>query len=162
MYASITFPQWFLCPTDYLACNSCRVIIENRSEFLEKLEKARSSVNADPPQPILSKPSSSTVNVGNWCLISKKDGELRIVNTDGQQVNITAHNHLRVEAECPLENHPFPVLNFSINPNSHRASPVLPNTLLQFSFVAIWMVCCTACLVRDIRVTIYISHVCTF
>lgn len=61
---------------------------ENRSEFLEKLEKARSSVGSEPPQPILSKPGSATVNVGNWCLISKKDGELRIVNTDGQQVSL--------------------------------------------------------------------------
>jgi len=59
---------------------------ENRTEFLEKLEKARSSVSSDSPQPILSQPSSNTVSVGNWCLISRKDGELRIINTDGQQV----------------------------------------------------------------------------
>lgn len=61
---------------------------ESRIEFLEKLERARSFVGSDPPQPILSKAGSATVNVGNWCLISKKDGELRIVNTDGQQTTI--------------------------------------------------------------------------
>ncbi|XP_067942720.1 E3 ubiquitin-protein ligase HECTD1-like [Watersipora subatra] len=58
---------------------------ENRTEFLEKLERARSSVGSDPPQPVLSKAGSASINIGNWCLISKKDGELRLVNTDGQQ-----------------------------------------------------------------------------
>lgn len=36
----------------------------------------------------MSKPGSTSINVGNWCIISKKEGELRIVNTDGQQVRV--------------------------------------------------------------------------
>lgn len=70
----------------YGICHTCWYLLENRSEFLEKLERARTSVGSNPPQPVLSTPGSATVNVGNWCLISKKEGELRIVNTDGQQV----------------------------------------------------------------------------
>jgi len=61
-------------------------LIESRTEFLEKLEKARSSVASTTPQKILSKPGSTAITVGNWCLISKKEGEMRIINTDGQQV----------------------------------------------------------------------------
>ena len=67
-------------------------ITESRTEFLEKLERARSSVRSDSPLPILSKPGSTSINVGNWCLISKKDGELRIVNTDGQQVSTLSND----------------------------------------------------------------------
>lgn len=60
---------------------------ENRTEFLEKLQRARSQVNHSvASQPILSQPSSAQITVGNWQLSCKKTGELQISNTDGQQV----------------------------------------------------------------------------
>ncbi|KAG1653476.1 E3 ubiquitin-protein ligase HECTD1 [Nymphon striatum] len=59
---------------------------ENRGEFLEKLELARSEINVSlPSTPILSKPGSTRLIVGNWSLSCKKEGELRIHNSDGQQ-----------------------------------------------------------------------------
>lgn len=39
-------------------------------------------------QPILSAPGLNRIAVGNWILISKKDSELSIQNSDGLQVNI--------------------------------------------------------------------------
>jgi len=39
-------------------------------------------------QPILSIPGINRIAVGNWILISKKDCELSIQNSDGLQVNI--------------------------------------------------------------------------
>lgn len=62
---------------------------ENRSEFLEKLQRARSQVKANATsQPILSHPGPTRIVVGNWSLSSKKEGELHIHNSDGQQVLI--------------------------------------------------------------------------
>ncbi|KAK2190392.1 hypothetical protein NP493_82g04009 [Ridgeia piscesae] len=59
---------------------------ENRGEFLEKLQKARSHVkDGSPSQPILSKASPTRIMVGNWSLTCKKDSELQIHNSDGQQ-----------------------------------------------------------------------------
>ncbi|CAH0382752.1 unnamed protein product [Bemisia tabaci] len=59
---------------------------ENRSEFLEKLQRARSQVKANATsQPILSHPGSTRIVVGNWSLSSRKEGELHIHNSDGQQ-----------------------------------------------------------------------------
>ena len=37
-------------------------------------------------QPILSHAGSTRLVVGNWSLISRKEGEITIHNTDGQQV----------------------------------------------------------------------------
>lgn len=37
-------------------------------------------------QPILSTPGLNRIAVGNWILISKKDSELSIQNSDGLQV----------------------------------------------------------------------------
>ena len=60
---------------------------DNRSEFLEKLQRARASVRPHaPPQPVLSQPSSARLVVGNWSLSCRRDGELVINNNDGQQV----------------------------------------------------------------------------
>jgi hypothetical protein len=60
---------------------------ENRGEFLEKLQRARSQIKVGTPsQPILSNPTSSRLVVGNWTLSCKRAGELQIHNSDGQQV----------------------------------------------------------------------------
>uniref|UniRef100_A0A6M2E2R0 E3 ubiquitin-protein ligase n=1 Tax=Xenopsylla cheopis TaxID=163159 RepID=A0A6M2E2R0_XENCH len=59
---------------------------ENRGEFLEKLQRARSAVKPNVnSQPILSKPGPVRLVVGNWALASKKDQELHIHNSDGHQ-----------------------------------------------------------------------------
>ncbi|KAI4462742.1 e3 ubiquitin-protein ligase trip12 [Holotrichia oblita] len=59
---------------------------ENRGEFLEKLQRARAAVkNTQNSQPILSKPGQTRLVVGNWSLTSRKDAELHIHNSDGQQ-----------------------------------------------------------------------------
>lgn len=63
------------------------VFAENRGEFLDKLQRARSQVKANSQsQPILSRPGSAKIVVGNWALSSSKEGELNIHNSDGQQV----------------------------------------------------------------------------
>ena len=60
---------------------------ENRSEFLEKLQRARSQMRSNmASQPILSHAGPDRIMVGNWSLMSKKEGELEIHNSDGQQV----------------------------------------------------------------------------
>ena len=65
-------------------CDGCA---ENRGEFLEKLQRARSQIKGGTPsQPILSTPTSSRLVVGNWTLSCKRAGELQIHNSDGQQV----------------------------------------------------------------------------
>ncbi|XP_018329894.1 E3 ubiquitin-protein ligase HECTD1 isoform X2 [Agrilus planipennis] len=59
---------------------------KNRGEFLEKLQRARSAVkNTTNSQQILSKTGPARLVVGNWSLTSKKEGELHIHNSDGQQ-----------------------------------------------------------------------------
>ncbi|KAI8422310.1 hypothetical protein MSG28_006187 [Choristoneura fumiferana] len=58
---------------------------ENRGEFIDKLQRARASVKNSVPQPILSKPSHTKLILGNWSLSCKKEKELQIHNTDGQQ-----------------------------------------------------------------------------
>jgi hypothetical protein len=61
--------------------------LENRGEFLEKLQRARNQIKTGvDSQPILSVPSSTRIMVGNWALTCKKEGELHIHNSDGQQV----------------------------------------------------------------------------
>ncbi|CAM1299094.1 HECTD1 (predicted) [Pycnogonum litorale] len=59
---------------------------ENRGEFLEKLQRARSQMKPSVSStPILSKPCPTRIVVGNWSLSCKKEGELCIHNSDGQQ-----------------------------------------------------------------------------
>ena len=60
---------------------------ENRGEFLEKLQRARGAVRpATNTNPLFTKTTEDLViTVGNWNLSCKKDGELSIVNSDGQQ-----------------------------------------------------------------------------
>nr|CAD7200637.1 unnamed protein product [Timema douglasi] len=59
---------------------------ENRGEFLEKLQRARAQVKPNTvSQPVLSRPGPTRLVVGNWALMSRKEGELHIHNSDGQQ-----------------------------------------------------------------------------
>ncbi|XP_014790157.1 E3 ubiquitin-protein ligase HECTD1 [Octopus bimaculoides] len=59
---------------------------ENRGEFVEKLQKARSQIRSGTmSQPIVSKPDAASLIVGNWVLMCKKTGEMQIHNSDGQQ-----------------------------------------------------------------------------
>ncbi|XP_029106107.1 E3 ubiquitin-protein ligase HECTD1 isoform X6 [Scleropages formosus] len=62
---------------------------ESRSEFLEKLQRARSQVKpATTSQPILSAVGPTKLTVGNWSLTCLKEGEIAIHNSDGQQATI--------------------------------------------------------------------------
>ncbi|XP_063240551.1 E3 ubiquitin-protein ligase HECTD1 isoform X2 [Bacillus rossius redtenbacheri] len=59
---------------------------ENRGEFLEKLQRARAQVRPNSPsRPVLSRPGAARLVVGNWALSSRREGELHIHNSDGQQ-----------------------------------------------------------------------------
>jgi len=65
------------------------LFLENKTEFIEKYLKAKVFVKLNTvSQPILSVPGLNRIAVGNWILISKKDCELSIQNSDGLQVNI--------------------------------------------------------------------------
>ncbi|XP_064192134.1 E3 ubiquitin-protein ligase HECTD1 isoform X3 [Anguilla rostrata] len=62
---------------------------ESRSEFLEKLQRARSQVKpATASQPVLSALGPTKLTVGNWSLTCLKEGEIAIHNSDGQQATI--------------------------------------------------------------------------
>ncbi|KAL1139402.1 hypothetical protein AAG570_006386 [Ranatra chinensis] len=59
---------------------------ENRGEFLEKLQRARSQVKPNTTStPVLSRPGPTRIVVGNWALSSRKESELFVHNSDGQQ-----------------------------------------------------------------------------
>ncbi|PIK60002.1 putative E3 ubiquitin-protein ligase HECTD1 isoform X1 [Apostichopus japonicus] len=59
---------------------------ESRSEFVEKLQRARNQVRPGAPsQPILTAKGPTKLVVGNWSLQCIKEGELIIHNSDGQQ-----------------------------------------------------------------------------
>ncbi|KAK7886642.1 hypothetical protein WMY93_026263 [Mugilogobius chulae] len=62
---------------------------ESRSEFLEKLQRARSQVKpVTSSQPVLSSVGPTKLSVGNWSLTCLKEGEIAIHNSDGQQATI--------------------------------------------------------------------------
>ncbi|OWK08863.1 hypothetical protein Celaphus_00015402, partial [Cervus elaphus hippelaphus] len=62
---------------------------ESRSEFLEKLQRARGQVKpSTSSQPILSTPGPTKLTVGNWSLTCLKEGEIAIHNSDGQQATV--------------------------------------------------------------------------
>ena len=66
-----------------------RSLAENRGEFLEKLQRVRGQVKTGTnSQPILTKSGQTRLTIGNWTLMCKKDGELQIQNSDGQQVTV--------------------------------------------------------------------------
>merc|ERR1719410_2340444 len=69
---------------------------ENRGEFLEKLQRARSSVKPNLGSQELFKngPTDGTIMVGNWVLSCSKPGELTIINNDGQQQSTTLKEDL--------------------------------------------------------------------
>ncbi|XP_066599740.1 E3 ubiquitin-protein ligase HECTD1 isoform X2 [Prorops nasuta] len=57
---------------------------ENRGEFLEKLQRARMQVKQNyVSQPVLSRPGTTRLLVGNWALSSRKESELCIHNSEG-------------------------------------------------------------------------------
>lgn len=58
---------------------------ENRTEFVEKLQRARSAVKNSIPQPILTNPGPIRLFLGNWSLSSRREKEMQIRNSDGQQ-----------------------------------------------------------------------------
>lgn len=59
---------------------------ENRGEFLEKLQRVRSQIKVGvASQQVLPTPGPTRIMVGNWSLACKKEGELIIHNSDGQQ-----------------------------------------------------------------------------
>lgn len=69
--------------------NNHFVFVESRSEFLEKLQRARGQVKpSTSSQPILSAPGPTKLTVGNWSLTCLKEGEIAIHNSDGQQATI--------------------------------------------------------------------------
>lgn len=62
---------------------------ESRTEFLDKLQRARTSVPSNAvSRPILSSTAVDSIVVGNWTLSCRQDRQLTIVNTDGQQATI--------------------------------------------------------------------------
>ncbi|CAH1960044.1 unnamed protein product [Acanthoscelides obtectus] len=68
---------------------------ENRGEFLEKLQRARAAVRCtNNSTPILSKPGGTRLVVGNWSLSSRKEAELHIHNSDGQQQSTVIRDEL--------------------------------------------------------------------
>ena len=69
---------------------------ENRGEFLEKLQRARSSVKPShgSVEVFRNGPCENTVVVGNWVLSCSKPTELHIVNSDGQQQSTTLKEDL--------------------------------------------------------------------
>lgn len=78
-----------LCYFYYYINSAFLLFLENKTEFIEKYLKAKVFVKLNTvSQPILSVPGINRIAVGNWILISKKDCELSIQNSDGLQVNI--------------------------------------------------------------------------
>lgn len=62
-------------------------VLENRGEFLEKLQRARAAVRqGTPSQPIMTNPGPHKIVVGNWVLQSQKEQQLHIHNSEGHQV----------------------------------------------------------------------------
>ena len=72
---------------------------ENRGEFLEKLQRARGAVRPNATTyPLFTKSNEElTITVGNWNLSCKKDGELSIINSDGQQQVCIVSNYTFIE-----------------------------------------------------------------
>ncbi|XP_053597850.1 E3 ubiquitin-protein ligase HECTD1 isoform X1 [Microplitis demolitor] len=72
--------------TESLTTEVMASIAESRGEFLEKLQRARGQVKPNTvSQPVLSKPGPTRLVVGNWALSSRKECEMCIHNSDGQQ-----------------------------------------------------------------------------
>ena len=62
-------------------------VIENRVEFLEKLQRVCGQVPPGVrPHPLLSSPGPTHLVVGNWSLSCQRTGEIAIHNSDGTRV----------------------------------------------------------------------------
>jgi len=82
------FPQPSSCPS--AALNANKFTAESRCEFLDKLQRSYSdAMQGGVALPILSQPGSNTIPVGNWKMSCKKQDELTLSNSDGQQVSLT-------------------------------------------------------------------------
>ena len=56
-------------------------------EFLEKLQRVCGQITQGTTvQPILSSPGPTRLTVGNWSLLSQREGEVNIHNADGNKV----------------------------------------------------------------------------
>ncbi|XP_023216677.1 E3 ubiquitin-protein ligase HECTD1-like [Centruroides sculpturatus] len=78
---------------------------ENRGEFLEKLQRARSQVKPTTlSQPILSCPGTTRLVVGNWSLSCRREGEICIHNSDGQQEQEKIKNEVKIQARKIYDN----------------------------------------------------------
>ncbi|KAI1295344.1 E3 ubiquitin-protein ligase HECTD1 [Halotydeus destructor] len=68
---------------------------ESRTEFLEKLQRARNQVKAGTlSQAIFPVTTQTRLAVGNWTLSCRKDGELTVANSDGAQQITTLREDL--------------------------------------------------------------------
>ena len=74
-------------------------IVENRGEFLEKLQRARAAVRqGTQSQPLLTNPGGSLrIVVGNWVLQSQKEQQLHINNSEGHQVRCVIVNLFKIK-----------------------------------------------------------------
>ena len=73
---------------------------ENRLEFFEKLQRVCGQITAGTPvHPILSSVGSTRLTVGNWSLISQKEGEVTIHNADGTKVSYRESEREKVNFE---------------------------------------------------------------
>ena len=124
-----TIEIWIgLCPgTGYNVQHCCDVIVfasENRGEFLEKLQRARSQVKAGMvSQPVLSSPGPTRIMVGNWSLTCRKEGQLQIHNSDGQQ-------------QCTVLREDLPGFVFESNRGTKHSFTA--ETSLGPEFAAVW------------------------
>ena len=119
-------------------------VTENRGEFLEKLQRARAQVKPNTPsQPVLSRPGQTRLVVGNWALASRKEGELHIHNSDGQQVVTVLQNLLCMQvgssvshtcmcvyllvrwqfSQSSVREHPSPHVDWCLVPSVLEESP---------------------------------------
>ena len=64
------------------------ILLENRVEFLEKLQRVCGQIRSNTTvQPLLSHPGQCRLAVGNWSLSSQKEGEVAVRNSDGTRVS---------------------------------------------------------------------------
>ena len=71
-----------------------------------------------PSQPVLSRPGQTRLVVGNWALASRKEGELHIHNSDGQQVVAVLQGLLCMQVESSVSHTCMCI--FLVGGGSHR------------------------------------------
>ncbi len=89
---SCCISYWHLCLMLDLYYSVVIDFIENRVEFLEKMQRVCGHVMlvGGVVLPILSSPSPVKLVVGNWSLICQSEGEITINNSDGTRVSIVS------------------------------------------------------------------------